>query len=167
MYPANHIHDPSVSTLYDLLRPALQRWGRCASTDYPAFHMIAVLRLPCVELEAANRVRTHGIARPVTDADRQRAVWNLIREAIDSLRPSPAIVAPTVWAALDQIAEAKWPTSLTVPSECHHYLVLFLAYVTKSLPNKNLAILLGVSERTVASIRNAALAEVAQYLARW
>jgi hypothetical protein len=103
----------------------------------------------------------------VTDADRQSAVWQLIREAIDSLRPPPAIVSPAVAAALDNPDRGEWPKGLAVPSECHHYLVLFLAYAAKSYPNKNLATLLGVSERTLASIRNAAILEVAHYLARW
>jgi hypothetical protein len=166
MLPTDDMHDPTVRTLYDLLRPALQRWGRCASTDYPAFRAIAALRLPCVELEAASRAREHG-ARPVTEADRQRAVWRLVREAIDSLRPPPGIVAPAVWDALERLDQAEWPHGLAVPSECHHHLVLVLAYVVKTYPNKSLAALLGVSERTLASIRNAALAEVAQCLARW
>jgi hypothetical protein len=167
MPPIGDIHDPLAATIYELLRPALQRWGRCASTDYPALRAIAALRLRCVEQQAATQSQAHNPARPVTDADRQRAVWRLIREAIDSLRPPPAIVSPAVAAALNNLEQGDWPKGLVAPSESHHYLVLFLAYVAKSHPNKNLATLLGVSERTLASIRNAAIAEVADYLARW
>lgn len=158
---------PLATTLYDLLKPAFQKWGRHISTDYPAFQDVVALRLACVEQYANTLVRTSTSIYAVANADRLRAVWYLIREVINMLRPPSTVITPIVCAALDQLAERGWPRGMTVPPECHHYVVLTLAYVFKACPNKEIAAILNVPERTLAHIRNAAVAEVAERFASW
>lgn len=162
-----HLSDRIAHDLSTQLKPALQRWGRYASTEYPAFQPVVALRLACVEAHAHQLVAAEPQPRAVTDTDRQQAVWYLLRAAIDTLRPPLETLAPEVQAALQHLPHQRWPHGLLAPQECHRYLVLTLAYVVKSHANKELAPLFQVSVRTLATIRNQAIAAIAQRVAQW
>jgi hypothetical protein len=149
------------------LRPALQRWGRYASTEYPAFQPVVTLQLTSVEAHARALVEAEQPRRAVTDTDRQQAVWYLVRAAIATLRPPLDTLPSDVQDAMRHMPQQRWPNGLIAPQECHRYLVLSLAYVTKSHANKELAAIFQVSARTLATIRNQAIAAVAQRIVQW
>jgi hypothetical protein len=159
--------DLLAANLEQLLKPALQRWGRHTSTDYSAFQPIVALRLVCVEDMAIRFVNAESQQRQVHDSDRQRAVWYCIREALACLYPPANALPSEVQAALDTLSRQPWPRDLLVPQECHQYLMLYLAYATKSHTNQELAIMFDVSIRSIASIRNQAIAAVARQIAGW
>jgi hypothetical protein len=159
--------DTLASILDQLLKPALRRWGRHTSTDYPAFQTIVALRLACVEDMAIRLVNAEAQQRQVHDSDRRRAVWYCVRDAVTCLRPPASALSPEVQAALATLPQQPWPRDLPVPQECHHYLMLSLAYVAKSHTNQELAAMFAVSVRSIASIRNQAIAVVARQLAGW
>ncbi len=159
--------DLLVVNLEPLLKSALQRWGRHTSTDYSAFQPIVAVRLACVEDMAIRFVATESQQRQVHDSDRQRAVWYCIRDAVTCLRPPASALSLEIQAALATLPQQPWPRDLPVPQECHQYLMLSLAYVIKSHTNQELATIFDVSVRSIASIRNQAIAAVARQLAAW
>jgi len=166
MHTADQI-DMLTARLCDHLKPALHRWGRHTSTDYSAFQSIVALRLAWVENTAIQLVNAESQQRQVHDDDRRRAVWYCIREALACLRPPASALSPEVQVALDTLSWQPWPRDLPVPQECHQYLMLSLAYVTKSHTNQELATMFAVSVRSIASIRNQAIAAVARQIAGW
>lgn len=153
--------------LYELLRPALWRWGRYTSTNYTLFQPIVALHLTSVDHTAACLLKTEMHQRQVNDHDRQRAVWYLIRDAIKCLRPPVSVVPTEIQTVLDVLPHHNQPRAGIIPSECYQYLVLHLAYVTRSHSNDELAALFRVSLRTVANIRNAAIGTVARHIVAW
>jgi hypothetical protein len=153
--------------LTQLLQSALQRWRRSATADYLAFQPIVDLRLTCIEKRATALVTREIPPRPVSDDERRRAAWQLIREAVVTLRPSLEEVSAETQAAMERLPCAAWPLDLIVPRESHYYLTLFLAYVLKSHHNKHLAALFNLSERSVAKIRNQAIAMIARCIVHW
>ncbi len=159
--------DTLASTLEELLKPALQRWGRHTSTDYPAFQPIVTLRMTYIEDMTIQLIDAEAQRRQVHDSDRQRAVWYCIRKALICLRPPTSTLSSEIQAALDNLSQQRWPRDLPVPQECHQYLMLSLAYVLKSHTNQELATIFDVSVRSIASIRNQAIAAVARQLAAW
>jgi hypothetical protein len=153
--------------LIQLLQSTLQRWRRSATADYLAFQPIVDLRLTSIEKRATALVTREMPPRPISDDERRRAAWQLIREAVATLRPATEEVPAETQAAMERLPCAAWPPDLIVPRECHHYLTLFLAYVLKSHQNKHLAALFNLSERSVAKIRNQAIAMIARCIVHW
>lgn len=162
---------PCRDTIYEKIDRALQRWGKRTYHDYAAFQPVITLSLTIVEKKAkeilATEIKKSGHPRKLTDRDRQYAIWHLIKTAIETLKPHNSELATEVVDMLENLPGQEWPDDLHVPQECFSYLTLSYAYVWKSKPNKQIALLFNVSERTLANIRSKAVLEVAQRLCEW
>ncbi len=157
--------------IYKTIDRALQRWGKRTYHDYAAFQPVVNLSLSIVEKKAKElvvaEIKRTGHPRRISDRDRQYAVWNLVKTAIDSLRPLNSELPDEIINVLDELPQQEWSESLPIPQECYNYLTLSFAYVWKSKPNKQIALLFNVSERTLAHIRSQAVRDMAQRLCEW
>ncbi len=151
----------TLDELTDTIDACLQRWGRYSYPHYSALQPLVDLDMEAVEKRARDEVRRGKFPRRVGYQDRQYAAWTLLKDAIDSLCPRPSQLALPHRRALEKIPETGWPSSLGVPQELYLYLVLYLAYVTKTYNNARLALLFQVAPRTLADIRRDAIAAVA------
>ncbi len=153
--------------LESLLKGGLQHWRRSTTADYAVFQDIVALRLLCIEERAIQLVAYEPQVRLLKDTDRQHAAWQIIREAIHALRPSGTVLPPDQPVSGVGLRGIDWPVSPPAPQEYHHYLVLYLGYVTRFYQNKGLARLLGLSENDLPEIYNQAIRLTAQHIVDW
>lgn len=159
--------DSLLHQLESLLKEGLQHWRRSTVADYAIFQNIVALRLLCVEERAIQLTAYDVHSRLIEDADRQHATWQIIRAAIHALRPAGPILQPDQPASGAGRRGIDWPVSPPAPQEYHHYLVLYLGYVTRFYQNKGLARLLGLSENDLPEIYNQAIRLTAQHIVEW
>ncbi len=157
--------------LHKTIDQALQRWGKRTYHDYAAFQPVVKLSLDIVDKKAKElvvaEIKRSGHPRRITDRDRQYAVWNLVKTAIDTLKPPYTELPEDVVHVLGELPQQEWPDDLPIPQECYNYLTLSFAYVWKTKPNKQIALMFNVSERTLAHIRSKAVHDLAQRLCEW
>lgn len=102
------------------------------------------LGLMCIE-KTAKELAKDG--RPLTDEERGKALWELLKEAIDGLKP------------LEPLAKPLTP-------EWHPYAILYQEYIIGT-PNQDIAADLFLSRREFLRRRRTAIKRVVRQLMQW
>jgi hypothetical protein len=150
--------------LFRAVDASLKRSARFSGPVWQAFEPVVGLGLAIVEAEAVRGVEQEGVPRGITQEDRQRAAWRVVKRAIECLRPVD--LNEEVRDALLGLPVIPWPQALPVPWELAGHLVLAGRYLWRRSVSE-LAELLHVGNRTVANIRLRALRSVTIRIAAW
>jgi hypothetical protein len=155
---------PRRGAVFPAVNESLRRWGRLRWANWTAFEPLVNVRLSIVETEAVRLVEEEHLPRDVTEEDRQRAAWSIVKRAIECLRPIE--LDSRLQEALGALPVGGWPEGLPVPWELQQYLVLAGEYVWRCHV-ADLAEWLSVHQRTVANIRLGAVRSVSVRIAAW
>ncbi|MEM7298427.1 MAG: hypothetical protein AAF391_09200 [Bacteroidota bacterium] len=164
----------SVDELTDYLNKSLEAWGRPSTADYTVFQPIVELRLDIVETHANHIAKTDDSLLPyctmVMPYHRRQAVWELIRNAIKTLRTYHSGTHPDVEEALDNLPHQSWPDSLPIPTEYREYIILSYAYVWREYNMKAEYVagnILNIAYSSRNNYRKNALKTIAQRILDW
>lgn len=174
-YNANYqdINAINIDGFTELLNTTLEQWGRSNTTKYLIFQPIVDLRLNVVEKHANHIAESEKSRIPYFTTmpyHRLQAAWELIYNAIGTLRPRHIVIQPEIDNLLENLPNQPWPKEIPVPRECRGYLILSYAYIWNEYDFKAEYLaesVLGISYSARNIYRREALRTVAQRILDW